>query len=173
MCGGYWLREVNRVRSECADGTTKLRCYVARLTFPTANRGAAMRAAESGTLLVRGQLAASGIAGFPALGKLSATASWAGRASTDTTAVYEVRSTQIRCVADPCFTLVAFRVNTAERVPLSEIDLSGLSASARLLADKALRTTGLLARGKVAVMPDQGPAGDGRALIVDTYFQRL
>jgi hypothetical protein len=165
LCGGAWVRRVNRIETRCVGGVSRRECYVASIS------GVAVPAKAGG--LVRGRIVPAGIAGFPELGRLTATSAWrAGGSGTPTGTVYRVADNGVRCVTHPCFSLGAVASGTSRRVTLSGIDLSATGASPALerRARALLARGGLYLAGTIRVVPDEGPAGDGRTLVAAAFW---
>ncbi|HEX5028800.1 MAG TPA: DUF6748 domain-containing protein [Gaiellaceae bacterium] len=156
-CGGHWAALANGVRTRCADGVRRVRCYVAT----TVDRhGRRLGGAIPEGSLARGALE-PGLAFAGA--RLDRLRLWALYSPAGTAAVaggyYRVRDNGIRCVRAPCFSYRATGVNSSMFVMASAVDLtaSGGSPSDQSRARAALRTKdGLYARGTFARSPDGG-----------------
>jgi len=164
MCGGAWVRRVNHATTRCVDGSEARECYVASV----------IGSLQGGTFtLARGRLVPAGIVGFPGLGALRVSATWehAGISSWRGS-VYRVRDNGVRCVTSPCFSFNAAKLETTRRTTLSDVDLSRVSAHPESLvkARLALARGGLIVAGTVRVVPDVGPAGDGRVLVATQFW---
>lgn len=177
LCGGWWVREVNRSTTRCLDGSRKPACYVAELgsagAYTTDERLA--QAGDAAVLLARGYFLSAATPGFPDLSRLAVTRAYArvGTAA-QREAVYRVRPTRLACVTSPCFTIRAARLNEpAASVAASELDLSSLPAPQRSLARTAYANGDLVAGGRLVRVPDAGPAGDGRAFVAGVVYRRL
>lgn len=157
MCGGAWVSRVNHTTTRCVDGSLQSACYVSSLTRTRFGTGD----------LALGRIVPAKIAGFPKLGKLVVDRLWLQAAEAAPPApVYRVVDLGIRCIAAPCFTYRASRLETARRVMLSDLDLTGLDLPPQT-RDRALRQLtlgGLIVSGIVRDVPHAGPAGDGRVL---------
>ena len=157
QCGGHWAGLANGVRTRCADGVRRVRCYVAT----TVDRhGRRLQATIPDGSLVRGALE-PGLAFAEA--RLDRLRLWALYSAAGTAALaggyYRVRDTGVRCVRAPCFSYRATGVNSSTFVTVSGLDLtaSGGSPSDQARAQAALRTKdGLYARGTFARSPDGG-----------------
>jgi hypothetical protein len=165
LCGGAWVRRVNRTETRCAGGASRRECSVASIS------GVAVPA-QAGSL-VRGRIVPAGIAGFPELGRLAATSAWrAASPGTPAGTVYRVADNGARCVTHPCFALAAVVAGTSRRVTLSGIDLSATGTPPAL--ERRIRALlargGLYLAGTIRVVPDEGPAGDGRTLVATAFW---
>lgn len=165
MCGGLFVKRVNHVTTRCFDGSSSAWCYVA------SRSGVSL---PNGPALARGRLTVAKFEGFEGYGNLLADRAWLAAGATFLTSgtVYRVRDNGVRCITTPCFTLDALQVERTRRMKVSDLDLSAarLTRTQRRLADHALAATGLMVTGTVVVVPDAGPAGAGRALVVSTVW---
>ena len=151
-CGGYWVAIANGVRTRCADGIRRPRCYVASAVDA---RQRPLGPIAEGSL-VRGALDV----GADGIGELQAFASYAP-AGTATVGGgwYRVEDNGIRCVRAPCFSYTAYSVNARTRVRASSLDLAASRATPAEIAraQRAVNSTnGLYARGRFARTPDGG-----------------
>lgn len=178
MCGGFFVRRVNRAQTRCVDGAARPECYVAEVELErTGLTGVALERASAGLgdgALVRGRIVPRSADGFPGLGDLDASEVWL-RTGRTSGRVYRVRDTGLACVASPCFSFRAGLVNGQTRTSLSSVELSGVGGSAALLrrARTAMRTGSLLVAGTIRAVPDAGPAGTGRELVAAALYLRV
>jgi hypothetical protein len=164
LCGGSWVRRVNRASTRCGDGARRRECYVASLS------GAEL---PDGAGLARGRIVPARIPSFPELDRLDAAASWrATPGGKDGGIVYRVRDNGVRCITHPCFSLTAGVAESTRRQTLSSLDLrtAGALPALERRARAAVARTGLYAAGTIRVVPDEGPAGDGRTLVVSRFW---
>lgn len=152
LCGGYWVSRANRPQTRCHDGLYRSRCYVTEaVAWP---RGDPIARGIPANGLVRAFLGATDIDGLGRLGVLIVMESWDPATREPATGGYfRIRDTGVRCVRAPCFSLRVWRVNSAYRVTVSELDLGpvGVDPATRRRAEAALTTpAGLLAAGRVS-----------------------
>ena len=146
-CGGYWLTIANGVRTRCADGARRVRCYVGRAVD---GQGRPLRADVAEGALVRGAIDdwRSPVAD---LDELVASAAYAPAGTAPVSGgFYRVKDSGIRCVRAPCFSYTVTQVNGMTRGPASTVDLDASKATAAQVARAraALQTkNGLYARG--------------------------
>ena len=119
MCGGWFLKRVNRTGTRCLDGVVRSRCYVASI------RGTA-QAPTNGVFLARGRLTAAKLPGFPGYAMLELSQVWSPGSGTaiEPDVVYRVRDNGVRCITAPCFSFDAQLVERARMTRLSDVDLS-------------------------------------------------
>jgi hypothetical protein len=154
-CGGYWLAIANGVRTRCADGVRRPRCYVGRAVD---RRGQQVGDISEGAI-VRGAIDAWERA--PAgLDELVVSAVYAAAGDAEASGgYYRVFDTGIVCIRAPCFSYRAQAVNGSSKVTASGVDLaaSGATKADVERAQLRLRTKdGLYARGRFGSTPDGG-----------------
>jgi hypothetical protein len=179
MCGGWWVRRVNRGTIVCGSGLVSPECYAATLDSTALDltdeqRATVDLALERGTALLRGRLVRGTVTGPPPSGRLDVlvvTEVWlrSGQART-AGEVYRIEDNGIRCVRAPCFSLHASVLNTTQHRNVSSLDLtsSGAGATAIRRARAALASGGVMVEGRV--VPGL-PAGD-RTLRATAFWLR-
>jgi hypothetical protein len=167
MCGGWWVRRVNRDTIICGNGMVSPECYAATvdstgLDLTDEERSTVEEALARGTALLRGRLTRGTLTGPPPLVKLdvlTVTEIWLryGRAQTSGS-VFRVEDNGVRCVRAPCFSLHASVLNTTRHRDVSSLGLaaSGASAAAARRARAALEEAGVMVEGRVVATADGG-----------------
>lgn len=170
LCGGYWVRRVNRSTMRCVDGSYAGECYVGRVDWSGLNLDATALAefqtlAAQGRAILRGRIDPMDDPRWQQLGGLVLAGGWRPATSGDTSGqVWDVGDAGIRCVTAPCLSLDAMRVNVVSSATrVSSLDLGGirgLSAgdATRLREAVGDATQTVLFAGTVA------PVGRGRTL---------
>lgn len=178
ICGGWWVRRVNRDDTVCGDGAAAAQCYAASIDFSelqlTEQRRLALeQALSAGTTLVRGRLVRRP-ASQPPLKELDAfvaTEIWL-RSGTGATpgVVYRVEDNGLRCVRAPCFWLHASVLNTTQHRNVSTLALAPSNASPTSIrrARAALDDSGAIVEGRVVAGE---PRGD-RTLRASAFWLR-
>jgi hypothetical protein len=178
MCGGWWVRRVNRDTIGCGNGMVSPECYAATLDstgldLTDEQRTAVDQALERGTALLRGRLEHGTVAGprpSVKLDVLVVAEVWLrnGRAQKPGR-VFRAEDNGIRCVRAPCFSLHASALNTTAHLNVSSLDLaaSGASRAAMQQARAALDDAGLMVEGRVVPTAD-----GGRALRASAFWLR-
>lgn len=177
LCGGFFMKRVNRATTPCADGTFRAWCYVASLDLSRLSSSARNRlqvAERTGGLLLRGHITQGGGAPeFRSAGRFGATEGWLSATNAELQGItYLVRDAGIRCIRAPCFSLRASVVNTAsKRTTVSELDLADVTAPPALAerAQAAVRSSGLLVAGMIRYDSAGDPAS-GRTLVAAQFF---
>jgi hypothetical protein len=181
MCGGFFIKRVNYSNTKCADGKMKAECYVATmdtsgLVLTDEELGPVMGQIESGWALVRAKQTQ---VNYPNVGKFGhlevLDAYLAATEAGYTGTVREVYDNGVRCIAAPCFSYDADRLNYNSYLPLSDVDLSGANAG----AEREAAAYELLAGGKAVIIAgtthvvhNAGPAGDGRVMEATQFWTR-
>ncbi|WKB55575.1 Kazal-type serine protease inhibitor family protein [Eleftheria terrae] len=181
MCGGYFVRAVNKPRTQCADGSWQAECHAAVLdTAPTrwseGERAAFLLKFGQGHALVRGTLAAVRQEGLPwIVPTLTATEGWEGQVQrAGGGAVYRVQDNGIRCITHPCPSIEQQALNFVAKRAIAGVELDKAGASAQQTAEgvQALSAPGLLVAGRHRTV--SGPGGVRDVLVAtEFYLQRL
>ncbi len=181
ICGGIWAGRSNRGKTLCGDGAWQRRCYAAdidlrRTRVAKKKRAKLEQKIREGRALTRGWLVRGRVRGFPRLDTLVVTEAWAASSSQAPAqgTFYRLRDRNIECVATPCFTIHAAVLNSGRHLDVSEVDLNSTDATSAELgrAMQEIEKRGLIVAGTVETVPDAGPAGDGRRLVVTQFYIR-
>jgi hypothetical protein len=181
LCGGLFVRLVNRSRTICGDGTRQLQCYVAsadldKLGVTEQQRIELAGQIASGRALARGTIVRGRVDGFPQLDTLVVSEVWPASSSRDKpVGVFRrLRDNGIRCIAAPCFSTDATALNRGGTVTVSRVGLAGTGAptAERNRALALISKGGLIATGVVVAVPKAGPAGTGRVLVASQFYVR-
>lgn len=143
LCGGYWVRRVNRSTMRCVDGRYAGECYVGTVDWSGLNlSGDALAAfqtlAAQGRAVLRGRIDPMRDPRWAQTGELIVTGGWRPVSPAVTTAaVWTASDNGIRCITAPCFHLDAARVNVATSATvLSDVSLAGVTGISRDDADR-------------------------------------
>jgi hypothetical protein len=179
LCGGWWVQAVNEALTRCADGSWARACYVAALDTSRV-RGDFTEFDNSHNNLAFGRVERQNYPGFGNLGELVVTDAWYGADSGGFSTGFgpewsAVWDNGIRCVTSPCYSTDQEFLNTGATGNLSGLDLSAVAADqAEMdLARWLWANDRLLAAGQNVLFPNQGPAGDGVALIANQIYLPL
>eukprot|EP00670_Eutreptiella_braarudii_P007284 CAMPEP_0174290080 /NCGR_PEP_ID=MMETSP0809-20121228/27491_1 /TAXON_ID=73025 ORGANISM="Eutreptiella gymnastica-like, Strain CCMP1594" /NCGR_SAMPLE_ID=MMETSP0809 /ASSEMBLY_ACC=CAM_ASM_000658 /LENGTH=222 /DNA_ID=CAMNT_0015388477 /DNA_START=22 /DNA_END=690 /DNA_ORIENTATION=+ len=128
LCGGYWVSQVNKEATVCADGAKAPECYVAEFDWRGTDQTGAGDAA-----LVQGRIAKKQYEVHGMLGVFKVTGgAWRGAATSGTAGTYyEATDDGIRCVIAPCFSMDVEELNTAVTTagPVSGVDLNSVEGA--------------------------------------------
>lgn len=174
LCGGYFVKLVNKKLTQCADGSLQSECYVSSIIYGSGPINASISSFANKTpLLLLGRIVPKTYDGFGNLGLLVAKEAY--RSATENTAsgnFYGVTNNGIVCITTPCFSYDEALLNTANRITkLSDVNLemSGASPDAIASAYQLLANGGTLyAAGKNQKY--QGFAGTGLRLVAQQFY---
>lgn len=181
QCGGVWVRLVNAGATSCG-GFTSRECYVASVDVSRIRVSAMLRRRLAGLVargvaLTRGTLVKGRVAGFPELRTLVATEVWpASSAPTAPIGPLRVlRDNGVRCIAAPCFSTDAVRLNSGRPATISDLDLSRVrtTLAEREHARERIAEGQLIAAGRITRDPHAGPAGTGRVLVASQFYVKV
>lgn len=138
LCGGYWVRRLNRSTMRCVDGRYAGECYVGSVDWSalalTPERLADLQTlAAQGRALLRGRIDPMRDARWSETGELVVSGGWEPLGSAlGAGAVWTASDNGVRCVTAPCAHLDAARVNVASsRTTLTEVLLSDVAGASR------------------------------------------
>ena len=123
LCGGFFVKSVNKSLTRCADGSLQSECYVATVNNPAqVDLGAAA--------LLHGAIRPKSYGDFGNLGvfKLN-TAFRAASASTESGLFVGLENNGIVCITTPCFSADQYLLNRSKIRAISGIDLEQVGAS--------------------------------------------
>jgi hypothetical protein len=167
LCGGFFVRSVNRLSTVCADGTRNAECYVMDLDLSALgfsdDQSAQIEAAPEDVLL-RGELGAEDTT-FGQLGVLSVSEAWSGHAGVDPTGPFlRVKNEGIVCITSPCLSFSAELLDIpGVSVPVAAVDVSGIGDDPSDALAQLNEPDGLIVAGWPEIV--RGPGG--RALGID------
>lgn len=172
LCGGFFIRRVNRLTTVCADGQRASECYVAELDFGalglSEEQATSVRNSAEDALL-RGTIGSFSSA-FGELGRLDVSEVWLGHAGVEPRGAFvRVKDTGLRCITTPCPSLSASLLEL--RLPslsVAELDLEGISEDTSDAIEQLGEPDGLLVAGRPSVV--SGPAGTALGVDASEYY---
>jgi hypothetical protein len=175
LCGGFWVRAVNRKDTHCADGSLQEECYVAHLDTHPSSATVPQLSEQLSPLnhrLLRGTIVPIDQPQFPGLGVFVVSEIWqAATEVTPTGKFVRLYDSGIVCITVPCPTFLEHILNSYRRRHVHTIDLSGVDASDAQLdaAYEAMYSDdGLFAAGKHFHFA--GPAGQGLGFAASQFY---
>lgn len=177
MCGGYFVKAVNQLRTRCSDGWMRLECHAVDLDAAALGLDETQAAVlqdryGKGQAVVQGQLRQRLHEGGQLVPTLVASAAWLGQGGGKPVgAFYGLRDNGIRCITYPCPSIAERKLNTSITRAIAGLDLtqSGATQAQIEAGQQALFTPGgLLAAGVHTVIT--GPAGDGVQLLASEFY---
>jgi hypothetical protein len=174
VCGGYFVKLVNKKLTQCADGSLQEECYVTSIVYGDNPISAGTSSFANKTpLLLVGVIVSKN---DPQLGSLGVfLAKEAYRSATQNTAsgkFYGVSNNGIMCITTPCFSFDQVLLNSSNNITkLSDVNLE---MSGALPDDIALAQT-ILANGKPLYATGvnkkyQGFAGVGVRFVAQQFY---
>lgn len=169
LCGGYWVRRLNRTTMRCVDGRYAGECYVGAVDWSALNLSDEALAdfqalAAQGRAVLRGRIDPLR-APWSQTGELVVVGGWRPVTSAVNTApVWTARDNGIRCITTPCFSVEVARVNVVtSTTEVSDLSLAGIAGLSR---DDEARVRAALANAeeRVLLAGAVAPAGRGRTL---------
>jgi hypothetical protein len=168
MCGGYFVRRVNRTLTLCADGRYATDCYVAEIDWN------GQGGVEPNRALIRGDIVGNVHPRFGRLGRFRVRESWeAGGTNTPSGEYFRVRDLGIRCITHPCLTHHEARLNSMVSRRVAGVDLNNAGANDAAIQQAFTAMTsqeGILVSGSHRAVA--GPGGRAQALRASQFYLR-
>ncbi|HKY90639.1 MAG TPA: Kazal-type serine protease inhibitor family protein [Nevskiaceae bacterium] len=180
-CGGWFVREVNKPKSRCADGTFAETCHALRVDLSRlglTDRGEARlhRQVVEGHALVRGRLERRRD-GDVAADVLVAQEGWAGQAGkTPRGKFVHLRGTDVVCVTAPCPSIEERLLNLPEQGTrmIDGVDLAASGAPEERVArgyEELSQRPGILVAGRLE--SETLPTGISQRRIASEFYLRV
>ena len=166
LCGGYFVKRVNRSRTRCANGRWMSECYVAEIDWN------GQPEVDPGKVLVRGDIITRRFPRFGNLGAFRVTESWQSPGDKPGTGtLYRVRDRGVRCITHPCLSHTARRLNLNVTTNVAGVDLAAADADGSEAAAAMTHPEGVMVAGFFS--PVRGPAGRAQTLKATKFYMRL
>ncbi len=175
LCGGWYVKPVNRKKTQCPDGSIKRECYVGtdKINIPGLSRSqlAELRQAmgESKTLL-RGNLSNK-----VDYGLLEINSAWISASDQPPNGIFiNITDNGIRCVTFPCPSYDGHILNRYTVKSLAAYNLDEVAASDEQLsrAQKAVNSEeGLPMAGRFVEIT--GPSGSAQGILASQFYLKL
>lgn len=130
MCGGVYVKAVNKAKTTCLDGSKQADCYVGELDLSglelSEDQTVDVRSrATAGDVILSGEIAP--LENFPEFGRVVAHKAYQARTEADATGTYySVGDSGIVCITTPCPSLQGAKLNTTTVKQLTDVDFSAL-----------------------------------------------
>lgn len=162
MCGGFFVKAVNKLKTTCIDGTKQPECYVAAIDDAALGLSGAQREKFLADLEAGQHIAAATIAPLddthPGIGKLALSKGYEDASANETTGAYFlVQSSGIVCITTPCPTISTTRLNTGTQRNVTDVDFSSLGVSQDAI-EKALamiNQSSLIVSGRIVAQGNE------------------
>lgn len=165
LCGGIFVKSVNKKVTHCPDGSVQTECYVALvLSKPKIELSSAR--------LLQGTLLSKSFTHFSALPVMRLKQAYRSASSALSAGVFVMlKDNGIRCVTTPCFATDSYYLNKHKVRAVSAFDLSAVGAAEDLLT-QALTAYGqsafIVASGKYQVA--QPPQNEDVTFIAQQFY---
>ncbi|NBD21813.1 hypothetical protein GTZ97_14205 [Aquabacterium fontiphilum] len=181
MCGGYFVKAVNKATTRCADGRLAKECHAVELDtralgWNDAQRATFERAFSEGKALVKGALTQQPL-GHSTGNVLRVSEAWQGQSGHKRPlgTFYSLKNNGIVCIQAPCpaFSLSQLNRPARERtIDMPDFSLSGATEEAIQAAWVALEQAPILAVGVVVPFPAGGLQGTvyGQKLLTSEFY---
>ena len=175
MCGGYFVKAVNKTKTQCADGSLQDECHVLELNAKAIGWSDDDLAKFTGPFsqgyaLVRGTLQQQPLNGL-STDTLKLTEGWVGQAQhAPTGGFFGLQGNGLVCITYPCASINERKLNTSSKQAIAGVDLAASGAREDQLAqgNMALYNSGILAAGKNKIIT--GPAGWGQQFTASEFY---
>lgn len=166
LCGGYFVKEVNKPKTRCADGTWQPQCHAVELDASGLGWSGDQLVLFSGQFgqqraLVRGKLRQTE-RGLIKADVLVVEEGWVGQALGKTVGTfYGARASGIVCVAFPCPSIHERELNFPTHLLIEDVDLAASGATEDQVAagyEALSEGTGILAVGENQVIAGSAAA---------------
>lgn len=186
MCGGFFVKRLNRSTTVCVDGSTSAACYAPELDWSEAGLSAAQQqklldaagqdALADGTYgIVRGRFAKTNTTSVPSLGRFVVTEAWVAEGATPSHGVFaKVAQNDIRCITAPCPSLTEKGLNNGNHANIHELDWAPAELTDRQVegfVGQLTAPSGIIIAGERYTFSENGRAGKGRT--VTAAFHKL
>lgn len=175
-CDRVFVKEVNKPRTRCADGTWRRECYVGAIDFSEA--GGIPQQNEDfkkefvlGRGLVRGILERRATDAGREDSVLVVHETWRAQAQAfPSGALYRVKDVGGTCPTEPCEHIEEARLNTLSKTLIAEVDLLASAADPERVnaGYRALKQGSVLVAGSHQAVT--GPAGKSKSLVASEFY---
>lgn len=174
VCGGWFVKKLNRVRTRCADGTRQRECYVASANTEDFDFSNARIPSfdNQKPYIFRGELSEEEFDGVGSFGVFTATEIYQSVSNDSATGrFYGLENLGISCITSPCFSYDAHVLNRTRVANISSLDFSGVNADTDLIDTVEQH----LSDGEVVLVSGrtrgvQGFSGRGRELVANQLY---
>lgn len=173
LCGGYYVKKVNKKRTRCADGTKQAECYVAELDFKYKNENFSNTSFSNLTpLLLAGSLTSKNFEGFGELGVFNATdVQYAASPETAMGRFFGVENNGVMCITTPCFSYELSVLNRDRSKGISAINFDKSGADpADIERAQALLASGVTLYASGRNKRYKGFSGKGVEFVVNQFY---
>lgn len=177
MCGGSFVKAVNRVSTSCADGSMASDCQVLLFDFSLLDMSENeqtifQQAFTDGLGIIKGQLLQVQQDGFlfPTLKIQEAWLAQSGKETGTLRGFFQVHDTGIQCITTPCLTVDEGLLNLPFDRFIAGVDLSFTGAETEQINTgyQEMKTGSVIASGRHMIV--HGPAGFSQILVATEFY---
>ena len=177
ICGGYFVKQVNKPKTQCANRSWQNDCHVAELDGAALGWTADELADFNEQFgqrhaLVRGHLRSVPRGSFE-VDTLVVDEAWRGEALSEPIGTfYALKDSGIVCITFPCPSIHESKLNTRIRRLIAGVDLaaSGATETEAEAGNRELYESGILAVGRHKQVT--GPAGKAQEFVASEFYSR-
>jgi hypothetical protein len=187
VCGGFYLRRLNRSSTICHNGAPRASCYAPQLDYSESGLGADLQnavrdaanrdAMSPGVVaIVRGRFAPQQYSGFGNLGRFVVTEAWVAENDSVSEGVFvKAFDSGIRCITSPCPTIREKALNNSAWANIHGLDWSYADLDddqiSKLSLEMVAQPHGILVAGNRYLFTENNQRAKGRT--VTAAFRRL
>ena len=186
MCGGFFMKRLNRSTTVCVDGSLHETCYAPELDWSESGLSAAQQdkllaaagkdATSTGTYgIVRGRFAKTNTTPVPSLGRFVVTEAWVAEGTTVSHGVFaKVAQNGINCIAAPCPSLTEKKLNGSSKANIHDLDWEPAQLTSHQIdgfVEQLAAPSGIIVAGDRYTFTENGRKGKGRT--VTAAYHRL
>lgn len=168
LCGGYFVKRVNRANALCADGRFAAECYVAEIDWKNQS------AVDTQKALLRGTIDRKQYQRFGLMGVFKVSEAWQSPSNSGPSGVfYRVKDNGIRCITQPCLSYHEAKLNSTVSSNIAGVDLGSVGSSDDLISDAQsamTRAGGIIVVGVHTLVT--GPGGRAESLKASQFYLR-
>lgn len=173
LCGGYFVKAVNKKLTYCADGTRQSECYVTSINYGGSELEYEQSFNNRTPLLLLGNISSTEFNNFGKLGVFTAKSAYKSATQASATErFFSIENNGVVCISSPCFSYDENVLNSTTRsLSLSNINLDKTGASADLIE----QAQSLLANGEALFAAGsnhtyKGFAGVGVEFVAQQFY---
>ncbi len=172
LCGGIFVKRVNRKLTRCADGIRRAECYVAEVDSSMLSFDPFQFLSNGHQPLLSGSIIPKDFPGFGNLGAFKVTGAYESATPTPGRRLFAgLQDNGLVCITTPCFSFDQFKLNSRRIRQISGINLNKVGASSEQLAqaNKIIEDGGVLLAAGVNRQVSEA-AGMGITFVAKQFY---
>jgi hypothetical protein len=166
ICGGKFVKRVNRTTTICHNGSVSDTCYVPELDYSRSGLSEAQLASLDKPILVRGRFANKNYGMDGNLGTFVVSEVWLGQSDSKPTGTFvRIKDSGARCIAAPCENKIERSLNGTRQANIAEIgwESANLTDEATQASIESSFREGVIVAGSRFTVSQGGRTGKGRS----------